>query len=172
MLSLHILSLSLHVHKNYVFFPNRLRVHCPLPLSTLSTFPKDKDIHLYNHVQFSKSENFTLIHDYYLIYRPYANFISCPSNVVYSNFFPSSRSNLGSHVTFSFHIPLFSFDLDHFLFLFCLSWLTFLKSTGLLICRINLRFGFISDFLVIGFRLCFLGGVLARSFCSLLSALY
>ena len=67
---------------------------------------------------------------YYLIYRTYSNFASCPNNVLYQDFFsPGPGSNSESHIAFSCQIYLIFFTLKEFLIL-SLTFMTqtFLKS--------------------------------------------
>ena len=73
-------------------FYSKLQTWFPLPLKTSVYFLKARTLSYNNQDQ-------KFLHWYnYLIYRPYSNFTSCPSNIFYSKwkFFPGP----GSHIPF------------------------------------------------------------------------
>lgn len=89
--------------------------------------------------------------DYYLIHRPYLDFISCLQRLGLFFSWLNPGSNLEVHVSFSCHISLISFKSDivsqpSFFITFL-----FLKNIGLLFCTVFLNLSYHSSWLDLGY---------------------
>ena len=78
---------------------------------------KNKNIFLH-YSKNIKIKKLTLTKCYYLIYKPYSNFSSCPNKIIFTakeRKNSGSRFYLGSDITFSYLVSLASFNLEQFL---------------------------------------------------------
>lgn len=84
---------------------------CPLTSKYFSMYFLKTRLSYITTIQIWKSGNLTLLQYYVILYlSPYSNFTCCRNGIHY--FFSSSGSNPGSHVAFSCHAPLDSFNLE------------------------------------------------------------
>lgn len=78
-----------------------------------------KTFFLHNHTAIIKIRNLTLVHFYYLIYKPHSNVANYANNVIYIKrfLFSGLGSSPGSHIAFICDVSLVSFSLEQFLIL-------------------------------------------------------
>lgn len=106
-------------------------------------FSKDKNTVFYSHNIIIKIRKLTMLY-FYLIYRSYSNFISFPTKVFYGKRkkgYPSALK-VGTWITFSFHVPLVSFNLEQFFNLFFSHDIDIFKEYRPFIIRYSFNSGF------------------------------